>query len=344
MMRKANLTGKERVLAVLSGLEVDSLPVLNPTSLITFENMQRTGCHFPQAHLDADKIAALAATGYTVLGFDSIMPYFSLHLEAAALGCNIDWGNPDRLPAVLEYPLKEAGDFKMPANFLDRRPVKALLTAIRSVKQKYGARVAIIGKVVGPWTLAYHLYGAAHFLMDVILEPAKVQKILHDLKQVPVMFAAAQIEAGADIITWCDHAIDHLVSRQTYQDYLLPIHKECAVQLGKTPVILHVCGNVLDRLDLFAQTGFAAFHLDSRNSIPEALKLAGKMQVTGNLNNPRLLLNGSAEDVRAAVHSVIRDGIQLISPECGLPIRMTNANLIEIVKAARMYTNAREAL
>lgn len=340
-MRKAHLTGKERIFSILNGRETDALPVINPTSLVTFENMQRIGCYFPQAHLDADRIAALAATGHTLLGFDSIMPYFSLHIEAAALGCNIDWGNPNKLPAVLEYPLKEAGDFKLPANFLDRRPTKALLTAIRAVKQKYGTRAAIIGKVVGPWTLAYHLYGAANFLMDVVLEPAKVQQILQDLKQVPVIFAAAQIEAGADIITWCDHVIDHLVSRQTYQDYLLPVHQECAVQLGKTPVILHVCGNVLDRLDLFARTGFAAFHLDSRNSIPEALKLAGAMYITGNLNNPRLLLNGSTQDVREAVNHIIQEGIQLISPECGLPIRMTNANITEIVKAVRMYTNSR---
>ena len=59
-MMKLFVTPKERVLAALQGQQTDRCPVINPTSIATFESMQRTGCYFPNAHVDVDKIVALA--------------------------------------------------------------------------------------------------------------------------------------------------------------------------------------------------------------------------------------------------------------------------------------------
>lgn len=329
------MTSKERVRSALLGQETDYCPVINPTTLVTYESMLHTGCFFPQAHMDTDKMAALAAYGHTVLGFDTIMPYLSLHLEAAALGCQVEWGHVDKLPSVTRYPLKDLEDFSVPTNFLDRKPIKSLLAAIRLLKHKHGKDTAIVGKVVGPWTLAYHLYGAANFLMDVIVEEQRVVETLNALQEIPVLFAEAQMEAGADIITWSDHVTGDLVSPQIYSDYLQPIHQGCMRKL-QVPTVLHVCGNVMDRLHLFAAAGFAAFHIDSRNPIPEALQIVKeKMVLTGNINIPNVLLNGSTEEVCEEVTSVFRDGIRLISPECGLPTRVPDVNLLEVVKTAR---------
>lgn len=343
-MQKAGLTPKERVCAVFQGMEVDRLPVINPTTLVTYEFMQQTGCYFPQAHVTVDKMAALAEAGHRVAGFDSMMPYLSMHLEAMALGCEVDWGSIDRLPSVTKPVLQTRQEFNMPDNFLDRKPIKSLLTAIRMLKNKYGSNVPIIGKVVGPWTLAYHLYGAENFLMDVILEPQRVIALLKELKKVPVSFAQAQYEAGADLVTWSDHVTGDLVSRRTYQDLLFPIHKQCTAQLSEIPTILHVCGHVMDRLSLFAEAGWTAFHLDSRNSIPDAMCLInGKMHLTGSINNPTALLNGRSEEIKQEVARAVQGGIRLISPECAIPTRVPNANLLEIVRTAQILTGGRHA-
>ena len=40
--------------------------------------------------------ARLAAAGCTVLGFDNVMPLFSVWHESAALGCEVDWGDSGR--------------------------------------------------------------------------------------------------------------------------------------------------------------------------------------------------------------------------------------------------------
>ena len=43
-------------------------------------------------------MAALALAGHTVLGFDVVAPLFSVCHEAAAMGCNVNWGGPNLMP------------------------------------------------------------------------------------------------------------------------------------------------------------------------------------------------------------------------------------------------------
>lgn len=335
-MPQSNMTSRERVLAAFGGKPYDKIPVISPTSVATVESMRLTGAFFPQVHTNGDAMAALAAAGHDILGFDSVAPYFSVHQEAAALGCGIDWGKMDGLPKITKYPLQVPEDFTLPANFLDQKPIKTVLTAISNLRRKYGSRVAVIGKVIGPWTLAYHLHGTAKLLLETVLEPNVVHQFLGVLAQVPVVFAHAQFEAGADIITWADHVTADLISPRIYEEFLLPIHIRSNQILQKAgPIILHVCGPVIDRLELFCQAGFDAFHLDSRNDIGFARAIVDKkMLLAGNINNPNVLLNGTTEDVRNAVNAAIDSGIRLISPECALPVWVPNRNLVELACVA----------
>jgi len=54
------------------------------TSVVCREFMNEVGVHFPEGHLDAEKMATLAMAGYMVLGFDVVIPLFSVCHEAAA--------------------------------------------------------------------------------------------------------------------------------------------------------------------------------------------------------------------------------------------------------------------
>jgi [methyl-Co(III) methanol-specific corrinoid protein]:coenzyme M methyltransferase len=153
------------------------------------------------------------------------MPYFSVVQEAAAFGCEIDWGTSDTLPTQRSHAFSEPDDFKMPVDFLDRLPIKTVIDSIRLLKKKHPDAL-IIGKVMGPWTLSYHLYGMENFLMDTITERERTLGFLNAFKQVSTVFAEAQFEAGADVVTIADHATADLVSPLAYKDLLLPIHRE----------------------------------------------------------------------------------------------------------------------
>jgi len=54
-------------------------------------------------------------------------------------------------------------------------------------------------------------------------------------------------------------ATGDLVSARCYASYLRELHAELVERIP-APVILHICGKTLDRMEHIAQTGVAAFH------------------------------------------------------------------------------------
>jgi len=314
------MTARDRVLASLRREPVDRPAVGSATSVVSMEVMEEVGIFFPRAHLEAEAMAGLAAAAYTLLGHDIIMPVFSVQHEAEALGCQVEWGRPDLMPDVRVHPCRDADDIHVPDDFLDRPACRVPLGALQLLRERFGDDVAVMGKVFGPWTLAYHLFGTESFLMDTILRPDEVRRILDTLKEVTVRFAAAQLEVGADALCLGDHATGDLVSAEAYHRFLLPIHQELAERIGG-PVVLHICGDTSDRLSDIARTGFAGFHYDTKVPAREARELAGDgLALMGGVNDPLTLAAGDVDGVRREVREALAAGIDIIGPECAVPL------------------------
>jgi len=333
MLTTGGMTPKRRFLSAVLGGRVDRPAVGSVTSVATVEQMEMTGAFFPDAHLDGEKMAHLAAGAHEILNYDAIMPYFSVQAEAAALGCQVDWGSIDNMPTEHTHPWSEPEEVRIPSDFLEKPSIKAVLDAISILRYRYGDRVAIVGKVMGPWTLSYHVHGIQSFLMETILYPAKVRGFLDRLKEVSVLFAVAQIRAGADLICLADHATGDLVSAKMYRNFLLPYHKELTQRIGG-PTVLHICGKTLDRMEAICESGFDCFHFDSKVDAKDAVKvIAGKISLMGNLNNPEVLLNGTPDQVAVQAQYAIEAGVQVIGPECAIPLRVRLENLKAIASA-----------
>ncbi len=338
MAKKTNgrLSPKRRFMSALFGGRKGARPpVGNPTSVVTMELMEKTGIFFPRAHLDAGQMAELAAAGHEILGFDSIMPEFSVQQEAAALGCEMDWGGPSMMPDAKTHPFQRVEDLKIPENILEKPSMRVVLDALSILRRGYGDEVAIIGKVMGPWTISYHMAGTENFLLWSAVEPDKVHRFLEALKEVSVLFAKAQFRAGADVVVLADHATGDLVSPKTYAQFLLPVHKELVQRIGG-PLILHICGNCADRLRMFVEAGFDGYHFEWQVDAREAVKVVNReMSLVGNVNNPTVLLRGTPEVVHQQVRYSVQAGVDIIAPECAVPLQTPLRNLRAIVEAAQ---------
>jgi MtaA/CmuA family methyltransferase len=334
------MTSRERVMNALARKPVDRTPVANPTNVATVELMDMVDAPFPDACRDPELAARLAATGHTELGFDAIAPYFTIIQESSALGCEMQWEDKDNWPTVrMSNPIwKGPDDIKIPPGFLEHQDNLAITRSISLLKEEFGDQVAIIGKTMGPWTLAYHVFGVEAFLLMTVDDPDLTMQCLHKLKEISVLFGQAQIDAGADVLTFPDHATGDLVSSEYYRRFLLEIHQEMA-EVFDAPLILHICGNTLDRMPYIAETGMAAFHFDSKNDPQEAMdKVDGKITLVGNINNPETLYARGPEEVRAEVFKCLDAGVQMIAPECAIPLATKLENLIEIPRAVKEWT------
>ncbi len=330
-----SMTPRHRFLSALYGGRVDRPATGSAVSMVTVELMSEVGVCFPDAHLDPEKMAMLAAAGHEILGFDNIMPYFSVINEAEALGCSVEWGTRDSMPEIKARPFNINEDVVVPADFLEKPSIRVLLDSIRILHEKYGDRVCITGKAFGPWTLSYNLFGVDEFLMATVLQPERVKEILAQLKEVTVMFGKAQIEAGADCLSIPDHATRDLCSPEAYRDFLIPVHRELGMRLG-CPLILHLCGYSLDRIPYIAETGMCCFHYDTRVNAQDARRAtSNKISLMGGVNNPTTLLHGTPQDVREEVRQAIEAGIEIIGPECAVPLGTSISNLKAITDEVR---------
>ena len=143
---------------------------------------------------------------------------------------------------------------------------------------------------------------------------------------------SAQVDAVADVLTVPDHATGDLVSGQYYQKFLQDIHSEMAERFT-VPLILHICGRTVDRMPFVAETGMHAFHFDSKNSPQEAMDAVNnKIALVGNINNPETLYSKDTDDVKKEVFECLNAGVQLIAPECAIPLKTKAENLIAITE------------
>ena len=330
------MTSREIILNILSDKTVPRRGVTNPVSSITIDQMEIMNSFFPEAHYDAKKMFELSRAGYEILGFDAIMPVFSVVIESFALGCKVDWGKPDMMPQVMGRLWKDHKDIFINEDFLSNYAVKAVLKCITQLKKKY-PDAAITGKVFGPWTLGYHFFGVEDFLIKTVTSPEEVKHILDKLSKVTVKFANAQVDAGADVITVADHATRDLCSPESYRDFLIPIHT-MLVQEIKAPIMLHICGDTLDRIEYICQTKVASFHFESKvDACKASLINNGRIKLIGNINNPSTLLFKKPEDVKKEVEYAINCGVDIIGPECAVPLRTPLDNLKEISAAVKNF-------
>ena len=322
--------------AMFGGRRGPRPPVGNPTSIACHELMDKAGVSFPEAHLEAQAMADLALAGWELVGFDTVMPEYSVVQEAAALGAPVDWGDRNRMPDVKAFPHADFSDVAIPPDFLDKPACRVVLDAISLLRRHVGGRVAILGKVMGPWTQSYHMAGTQNFLLAVGMgEKSKVTHMLRQLMPATIAFINAQFSAGADIVVLADHATGDLVGPYHYEEYLLPLHQEITARAGG-PLILHVCGNCADRLELFARSGVDGYHFEWQVDSREAVgRIGEKVSLVGNINNPQALLQGTPEDVYQQARYAIEAGVQIIAPECAIPLTTPLENFRAIVEAAR---------
>ena len=341
----ASMTSRQRIMAALNREPVDRTPICNPTSVATVELMDLVDAPFPDANRKPELMARLAATSYTELGFDTVMPVFSIIQESSALGCRIQWEQKDNWPTVrMSEPIWTGPeDIAVPDDILDHPDMRCVTDAIGILRRELGNDVAIIGKTMGPWSLGYHCFGVEPFLLMSLDDPDKTRRCLDGLKELTVAYGVAQFEAGADAVTLPDHATGDLVSGEYYRRYLQDLHSEFAERIPGH-IILHICGRTVDRMDAIAQTGMAAFHYDSKNKPGESMDVVrGRIALVGNINNPRTLFSLEPEQVMQEVYENLDAGVDMIGPECAIPLQTSIENLKAIPQAVRNWHRERAA-
>jgi MtaA/CmuA family methyltransferase len=254
--------------------------------------------------------------------------------EACDLGLEVSWPE-DALPVRRGPLLDTPGDS---ARLRTVRPedgprMSDRLDAVRLLREAVGNDVPVMGWVEGAFALASVLRGDTRILLDLFDRPDWVEELLERLVEQQIAFARAQVAVGANVVGLGD-SMGSLVSPRQYRRFVLPFEQRVFAAVRDAGAIprLHICGDTSHILAEMAESGAEIVDLDWMVDLARAAETFSPEGPApcGNFDPVRVLLQGTPEEVAAAVRGCAEAGgpRHVSAAGCEVPDETPEANLL----------------
>ncbi len=223
--------------------------------------------------------------------------------------------------------------------------VQSLWETTARVKAAIGKQTVIGACGWGPFTLAGQMYGTERLMSKIYKEPDAVRRVLDFSVDASSRYYRGFIENGAEIISIAEPiASGDMISRKHFAAFVVPVIKDFLNRLKDLSVynLLHICGNITNRLDLIPGMGVDVLSVDYKVDLTKVRSAIGtKIAFGGNVNPAEVLQQGTPEDVTATSHQCIRDAGDdtnfILMPGCDIPPNVPLKNIRAFFEAARTF-------
>ena len=333
------MNGRERVLGLLRGEPIDSLPLMPITMLFAAHHV---GVPYGRYAADYRILVDTQLRTAEDFDFDYVSCISDPAREAADCGAVIHYPE-DQPPAIDESQALLADKAKLRSlkvpdplgggRMFDR------VQAAAEFRRRVGGEKLIEGWIEGPMAEAADLRGINTVMLDFYDDPQFVRDLFEFVLEMELRFAKAQIDAGVDVIGIGDAAAS-LVGPDFYNEFIWPYEKRMvdAVHEMGALVRLHICGNTRPILEGMGRLGADIVDLDSLAPLDEARQVMGPDQVLlGNIDPVRVLRDGTPESVREAIAACHRQAgpRYIVAPGCEVPRETPPANVRALTDYAR---------
>ena len=232
---------------------------------------------------------------------DAVSVISDPYRETSAFGAKITF-NGDQSPKT-EKLINSPADVAKLVN-PDVYACERTLDRIKGVhyyRKLLGNEFPVIGWIEGPLAEAADLSGVSETMMNMFLEPDMVKDTQRICLNTAKDFAAAQIEAGANIMGVGD-AVCSQISLELYDEFCLPLHKELFefIHSQEALVKLHICGDITHLLPSLSKLEIDILDIDWMVDIAEAHRIMGpEIMICGNLDPVSIIMEGSKQLIKA---------------------------------------------
>ena len=323
---------RDETLAVLRGESISRLPVFSGLPSLTDAGLRVAGIGYNEAHTDAAKMAAAAASTFEVCGFESAVVPFDLCVEAEALGCHVDFQSDLDIfmPPVVDVPLREF-PHAIPSDVARAGRIPLVADALRRLHDGVGREIAIGAWIPGPFTLAWQLFGADAWLSS-LQAPERVAPWLQVLADFLARVGAFYRVAGADFLTVHEMGgSPQVIGPEKFAALVKPNLARLFAQL-ESPKVLSICGDTNDIVPDLGDCGADTLNVDHRNDLARTRRLLPRAVLLGNLDPVGTLSRGTPDAVVEAVRRAAEAGVNAIWPGCDLVPDIPQANLHALMK------------
>ncbi len=285
------------------GEPVDSLPLMPITMMFAAGQI---GVPYGKYVTDYRLLVEAQIVTAERFGFDYVSCISDPGREAADCGAEVRFFE-DQPPALEECNarLKEKSELAGLAvpDPLGGGRMHDRVKAASLFRDRVAGERLIEGWVEGPCAESADLRGINTLMLDFYDDPGFVRDLFDFVIELALVFARAQVEAGADLIGIGDSAAS-LVGPRFYDEFVWPAHQRLVAgvhSLG-VPVRLHICGNTRPILAQLGRLGCEMIDLDFLAPVDEGRAKMGPEQVlAGNIDPVRVLRDATPEGVTAAI-------------------------------------------
>lgn len=294
------MNGRERILAAIENRQTDCLPLMPITMMFAAD---RIGAKYGDYAKDHRILAEAQIRTAELFDLDYVSTISDPAREAADLGAHIHYFE-DQPPAIDEANALLADKSKLKSlrcpDLAGGGRMRDRIQGVALLKERVGKEKWIEGWVEGPCAEGADLRGINRLMIDFMDDPAFVRDLFAFIIDMELVFAKAQIEAGADIIGVGDAAAS-LVGPAVYKEFVWPEEKRLVdgIHAMGGRVRLHICGKTKKHYDGMGKLGCEIVDLDWMNPLDAAREVMGPDQVLlGNIDPVAVLKNGNPQTVR----------------------------------------------
>lgn len=323
------MTPKERIYAILKGNSYDR-PAVTPIFMAWAANF--IGHTYRDYYLDGDVLVQAQLAVIRAFNLDQISAISDPWRETSAYGTDFVYP-PDGVGRPKELFIKTRDDISRLREFdiENAERTKQRIESVRKMAAEVGQTHSVLGWAEGPLAEYGDLRGVENAMLDLIDRPELFVKAGDIIIQNEIVFALAQVKAGADMVGVGDSAAS-LIAPRMYAELVLPLQQKlfAAIHEAGAAVKLHVCGNIKNIVQHMAKSGTDIIDVDWMVPLDKARELAGtQVTLCGNFDPVCVLFEGSSQDVADAARQCIKTGGErfILMPGCEVPPATPEQNI-----------------
>jgi len=323
------MTPKERIYAILKGNSYDR-PAVTPIFMAWAANF--IGHTYRDYYLDGDVLVQAQLAVIRAFNLDQISAISDPWRETSAYGTDFVYP-PDGVGRPKELFIKTRDDISRLREFdiENAERTKQRVESVRKMAAEAGQTHSVLGWAEGPLAEYGDLRGVENAMLDLIDRPELFVKAGDIIIQNEIVFALAQVKAGADMVGVGDSAAS-LIAPRMYAELVLPLQQKlfAAIHEAGAAVKLHVCGNIKNIVQHMAKSGTDIIDVDWMVPLDKARELAGtQVTLCGNFDPVCVLFEGSSQDVADAARQCIKTGGErfILMPGCEVPPATPEQNI-----------------
>ena len=193
-------------------------------------------------------------------GYDAVFSVMDANVETEAAGSVLRFFK-NQYPVVRRYGFSIKDDWSAPAcpDPLTAGRMPEMLKALGILRNEAGGRAAIIGCVLGPFTLAAQLMGLEAALYLAADAPARLELLMDFATDIAISFGRAQIRAGAHLpMVFDPSGSPAVIPPGFFREFELPRLKRIFTALADEGAVanwLHIAGPVKPILPYYGGDG-----------------------------------------------------------------------------------------